>query len=62
MAAFGIAAILGSAGAAEPLQLEVRRRVETAEGSGRFHAVTKPEEWDPAKTAVIVCDVWDLHH
>jgi nicotinamidase-related amidase len=24
--------------------------------------VTKQETWEPAKTAFIVCDMWDLHH
>ena len=22
----------------------------------------RPSAWDPKKTAVIVCDMWDLHH
>jgi type 1 glutamine amidotransferase/nicotinamidase-related amidase len=60
----------GPADAAEPanvaadgaLQLTVRHRVETAEGSGRFHAVYRDEQWNPVETAVIVCDMWDLHH
>ena len=48
--------------AADPLKLQLRHRTETAEKSGRFHTLTREEEWDPAKTAVIVCDVWDYHH
>ena len=48
--------------AAEPLQLQLRHRTETAEKSGRFHTLIRDEDWDPAKTAVIVCDVWDYHH
>ncbi len=44
------------------LQLKLRTRVETATGSGRYHTITRPEPWDPRQTAVIVCDVWDLHH
>lgn len=59
--AWGLVAF-GTACAAEPFSLQVRRRIETSEGSGRYHAVTKSETWDPAKTAIIVCDVWDLHH
>ncbi len=61
--ACGFAALFASpVRAAEPFDLTLRSRVETADGSGRFHAVTKPEEWNPAKTAILVCDVWDLHH
>jgi nicotinamidase-related amidase/type 1 glutamine amidotransferase len=41
---------------------KLRTRVETGKGTGRFHTVTRTEQWDPHKTALIVCDVWDLHH
>ena len=44
------------------LSLALRSRVETSAGSGRFHAITKQETWNPKQTAVIVCDMWDLHH
>ncbi len=46
----------------DDLSLILRHRVETAEGSGRYHTLTRQETWDPAKTAIIVCDMWDLHH
>lgn len=48
--------------AAEPIQLHLRHRTETAPGTGRYHTLIREEDWDPAKTAVIVCDVWDYHH
>ncbi len=44
------------------LALTLRSRVETSKGSGRYHTLTRAETWDPAKTALVVCDVWDLHH
>ncbi|MBI1913919.1 MAG: isochorismatase family protein [Planctomycetes bacterium] len=44
------------------LSLQLRSRVETKESSGRFHTVVRPAEWDANKTALIVCDMWDLHH
>src|SRR5262245_65229077 len=44
------------------LSLQLRSRVETKEGSRRFHTVVRPAEWDAKKTALIVCDMWDLHH
>lgn len=45
-----------------PLHLTLRSRTETSAGSARYHTVTQDEAWDPAHTALIVCDVWDLHH
>ena len=42
--------------------LTVRKRVETEKDSGQFHTVTEQQNWDVKKTAVVVCDMWDLHH
>ncbi len=42
--------------------LSLQHRAETKAGSGRFHTLTQNENWDPKRTAVIVCDVWDAHH
>ncbi len=39
-----------------------RSRTESKEKEGEFSVVTKDETWLPAETAVIVCDMWDLHH
>lgn len=47
---------------ADPVKLQLRHRTETAVGTGRYHTLIREESWDPAKTAVIVCDVWDYHH
>ena len=46
----------------QPLNLHLRSRTETADGSGRFHTVTRAETWDSSQTAIIVCDMWDYHH
>ena len=46
---------------AEPSALRLRTRVETSPGSGRFHAQVRSESWDPARTAIVVCDMWDRH-
>ncbi|HVW36905.1 MAG TPA: hypothetical protein VHB99_06355, partial [Pirellulales bacterium] len=51
----------GLARGAEPLRLHLRSRVETAAGSGQFQVSASETEWDPAKTAIIVCDMWDRH-
>ena len=51
--------------AAEPsgqLKLNPRTRVETAPNSGRFHAVTKPVEWEADQTAIVICDMWNDHY
>jgi nicotinamidase-related amidase len=58
-AAFGLPS---QSAAAENLSLTLRSQVETSEGSGRYHTQLRGETWAPAETAVIVCDVWDLHH
>jgi nicotinamidase-related amidase len=52
----------GAKDARGTLSLRLRQRVETKPGSGQFKTVVRPAEWDAAKTAVIVCDMWDLHH
>lgn len=48
--------------AANSWRFDLRYRAETKADSGRFHTLFRQENWDPAKTAVIVCDVWDSHH
>lgn len=52
----------GPRSAAEELQMELRYQQETSPGSGRYHRLTRDETWKAEETAVIVCDVWDLHH
>ncbi|MEZ6050651.1 MAG: isochorismatase family protein [Planctomycetaceae bacterium] len=47
---------------AEPLDLTLRYRTETTENSGRYDILTREESWQPSETAIIVCDMWDLHH
>ncbi|MBI4623373.1 MAG: isochorismatase family protein [Verrucomicrobia bacterium] len=51
---------VSSADAALPFTLQ--SRVETRDGSGEFRVVTARETWEPKQTAIIVCDMWDLHH
>jgi len=58
------ATILGSdlGAAEESVELLLRYQAETELHSGRFHQLTRHERWNPSETAIIVCDVWDLHH
>ncbi|MFO0907844.1 MAG: ThuA domain-containing protein [Isosphaeraceae bacterium] len=48
--------------AAEPLSLTLRSRVESPDLGGAARVVESPARWEPNRTAVIVCDMWDLHH
>jgi type 1 glutamine amidotransferase/nicotinamidase-related amidase len=61
LVAFGVAAGTDAA-ENDSLKLELRSRTKTAEGSGRFHTITRPETWKANQTAIIVCDMWDYHH
>ncbi|MCO8122135.1 ThuA domain-containing protein [Stieleria sp. TO1_6] len=47
---------------AQSIELELRSQQPTAADSNRFHRLTRDEQWVPAQTAVIVCDMWDAHH
>jgi nicotinamidase-related amidase/type 1 glutamine amidotransferase len=47
---------------AKDLTFHLRDRKETAPGSGMYHALYRTETWKPSQTAIIVCDMWDLHH
>lgn len=46
----------------KPLALSLQQRVPVREGSDEYRIVTTRQAWDPRKTAIIVCDMWDLHH
>lgn len=49
--------------AEEPtLKMHLRTRVETAPGSGRWHALTKSDNWRASETAIVICDMWNDHY
>lgn len=54
-------AVSGQAASPE-LKFTLQKRVETKPGSGEFRVTTTAEKWNPKQTAIIVCDMWDLHH
>jgi nicotinamidase-related amidase len=58
---FTLLAIGVSAAHAADLKLDLRSRVAVPKDAGTFVAVTMTEQWDPHKTAVVVCDMWDHH-
>jgi putative heme-binding domain-containing protein len=47
--------------AAESLKLNTRQRVESAPKSGDWRIEQKQVEWNPQKTALIICDMWNEH-
>jgi nicotinamidase-related amidase len=46
---------------APALLLHARSQTEATPGQGDWKTVTNALPWDSAKTAVIVCDMWDQH-
>ncbi len=51
--------------AAEPektLELRLRSRVPLTPEAAQYSVQEKAANWKPSETAIIVCDVWDLHH
>ncbi len=61
LTAAGILACSPLALAAEPpWQVATRQRVKTDDGG--FRVVEKSAAWDPAKTALVIVDMWDDHH
>ena len=59
---FGIMTAITAEARAGDLSLRLRYQTESSLDSARFHVLTRGEKWNPEETAVVVCDVWDLHH
>ncbi len=47
---------------ADDLDLTLRYRTAITEDSDFYHILTRNESWKPEQTAIIVCDMWDVHH
>ncbi len=56
---FLVRPFLAAAGDKEPLKLDLRSRVKG--DRDRYAVVEKKADWDPKKTAIIICDMWDDH-
>ncbi|RIK79713.1 MAG: protein-signal peptide and transmembrane prediction [Planctomycetota bacterium] len=57
-------AMTASASGDDMLTLDARSQVadgKSADGSAKFKTVEKKLTWEPKKTAVIICDMWDDH-
>ena len=48
--------------AAEPVTFHSRSRVRAANDTNQVEVVEKQVQWDPSRTAVVICDMWDKHH
>jgi len=53
--------IAGEMFADSPLNLVLRRSVETQKGSGNWRETEQKSSWNPAQTAVVICDMWNRH-
>jgi type 1 glutamine amidotransferase/nicotinamidase-related amidase len=56
--AFGVAAAEYSG----TLSLTLRDRVPSESDAELFHVRERPQRWEAKKTAITICDMWDLHH
>src|SRR5438067_2103566 len=50
--------LLADSAQGEPFKLNIRSRQQPAPQSGRYHAITQPQEWEWKETAIVVCDMW----
>jgi nicotinamidase-related amidase/type 1 glutamine amidotransferase len=55
----GEAGVIAASGT---LSLVLRDRLPSDSDPEVFHVRERPQRWDAKKTAVIICDMWDLHH
>ncbi|MBI2687820.1 MAG: cysteine hydrolase family protein [Acidobacteria bacterium] len=53
--------ILLAAAATTAVTIPIRSRVESVRGSNAYQEVVRNEQIDPARTAIILCDMWDKH-
>jgi len=53
--------ILAASVASATLPVNLRSRVALAEAADQFRVVYQHAEWDPAETAIIICDMWNEH-
>jgi nicotinamidase-related amidase/type 1 glutamine amidotransferase len=62
MGCWAVLLLGGASVSAADLPLRLRYRTPVEPGSQNRHTLLRSESWNPAQTAVIVCDVWDKHH
>jgi len=52
---------VANAGGGETLRVDLRKRVAPAATPERFQVVCERQQWNPAETAIIICDMWNRH-
>jgi nicotinamidase-related amidase len=58
----GLVSLAAASTRGETLRLKLRHQAAATDRPGEFDVRLRAVEWDAARTAVIVCDVWDRHH
>jgi len=53
--------VLRSQSTKSELRLTLRRRLETAPGSGVWRTRQERKELAPGETAIVICDMWNQH-
>src|SRR5947209_11216644 len=57
----GLLLVLPSIGADAPTPLNLTLRSRVKGDGGRYTVQEKAAAWDPKKTALVICDMWDDH-
>ena len=50
-----------NAATAQPLELHTRYCVASTNGSANWQEIDKTVQWEPKRTAIVVCDMWNQH-
>src|SRR4051794_20661033 len=58
---FLAAALFGFVAAVNAGDLTLHTRKQVDQGGGKFQAQEKTVTWDPKKTAIVICDMWNQH-
>ena len=54
--------LMAASQASDPLSLNARTRIRTGPGTNDWAPRESSVQWEPSRTAVVVCDMWDKHH
>jgi type 1 glutamine amidotransferase/nicotinamidase-related amidase len=49
------------ANAGDTLKVDLRKRVTSTKMPDKFHIVCEKQQWKPAETAIVICDMWNQH-
>jgi nicotinamidase-related amidase len=56
-----VSTFIASTVSAATLDLRLRRLVKIAPGEDEWKSIETRVEWDPSRTAAVICDMWDRH-